>query len=739
MFPRHAAAPAVRGRRRSRIIAVACGLTTLLAGRPLTAHAAPQAGRPPTFNHDIAPVLFEHCATCHHAGGPGPFALVTYEEARARARQLLAAVTSRTMPPWKAAGPPLEFERDRRLSDAQIALVREWVEAGAPRGNPTDLPQMPSWPDGWQLGPPDMVVKLERPYPLAAGGPDRLRNFVVPVPIPRTRFVRAWEFRTSGSGAVHHATLMIDRGTGARRLDADDPESGYEGLIPFTAQSPEGYFLGWTPGQRAQQSSPGMAWRIDPGNDLILMLHLRPTHRPESVDASVALYFSDRPPVRAPVMIRLNRQDLDIPAGAKSYVAEDSYTLPVDVELHAIQPHAHFLARTVVGTAVLPDGTTRDLLRIPAWDFHWQDVYHYRRPMPLPAGTRLSMTFTYDNSDANRANPSFPPARVIWGQRATDEMGDLWLQVVPSREADHARLVADLRRKVLPQNIDGYQKMLEAEPANPSLHDDLALLGMEAGNVTLAIAEFREAARLRPGDAPRRYNVGNVLLSAGKADEALAEFLAALRLDANHGLAHQGLGLALAAAGRIDEGSAELEVAARLLPGSSEVRYNLGVLLQQRGRLDAALEAFERAASIDAAHADARYAAALIREARGEYARAVALLEQALTVRSLWSQAQSELAWILATAPAAAIRRPDEAIRLARAAVDRDAGNARAMDVLGAALASAGRYGEAADQARAALARLPAGAEPQRREAIAARLSLYERQQPFRMDLAPIP
>jgi hypothetical protein len=250
------------------------------------------------------------------------------------------------MPPWKPEAAPMEFEGDRRLSDSQLLLFKRWLDGGAERGRPDDLPPAPSWPDDWQLGPPDLIVHLGAPYQLAPGGPDRLRNFVVPLPISATQYVRAWEFRTTNTRVVHHATLVVDSGGRARKIDADDPDSGYEGLIPFTAQSPEGIF---SAGRRASERTnhdrplPGAS---TPGNDLILMLHMRPTGTREVVDASVALYFSDRPPSRVPVMIRLNRQDLDIQLAQRSTLPLTA-TLPVDVELYGIQPHAHNLARRI--------------------------------------------------------------------------------------------------------------------------------------------------------------------------------------------------------------------------------------------------------------------------------------------------------------------------------------------------------------------------------------------------------
>lgn len=689
-----------------------------------------QAAPDPTFSRDLAPLLYTHCVTCHRAGGSAPFSLLTWDEVRPRARQVVNAVVQRQMPPWKADGDVGQFVGDRRLPDGDVDTFRRWLAAGAPRGNPGDLPAPPPEAGDWELGPPDLVVRLERPYDLPAGGEDRLRNFVVRVPIPGMRYVRAWEFKTTAASVVHHATLMVDRGDGARRLDAETPESGYEGLIPFSAQSPDGYFLGWTPGQRAQVFDADMAWGIQPGNDLIVMLHMKPGTQAARVDASVALYFSDRPPSREPVMIRLNRQDLDIRAGDPSYAVTDTFVLPVDVDLYAVQPHAHNLATRVRVEAEAATGDRRSLLSISAWDFHWQDVYRYTAPIRLPARTRLSMSFAFDNSANNRANPSSPPVRVIWGQRSRDEMADVWLQVVPRRPEDRERLVTDLRRQLVPRHIDGYLKMLEVEPLNTALHDDLALLAIEAGDTALAAEHFGAVLRLKPASASAHYNVGNVLLMTGRASEALVQFRQTLGLDPAHGLAHQGLGLALSRLGRMDEAVAELERAARLLPDAVDVAYNLGVVNQQRGHHDDALAAYERVMHLAPAHAEARYGAALIHEARGEYRSAMQLFRESDQLKASLD-AKTALAWLLATAPSPDVRDGSLAVVYGEGAIALAPRNPRVLDALAAALASTGRFDAAVQRAREALDALGSSPDPAFAAAVSARLRLYQSQQPF--------
>ena len=191
--------------------------------------------------------------------------------------------------------------------------------------------------------------------------------------------------------------------------------------------------------------------------------------------------------------------------------------------------------------------------------------------------------------------------------------------------------------------------------------------------------------------------------------------------------------------GRVDDGASSLEEAVRLLPASSDARYNLGVLRQQQGRFDAALVAYETAAAIEPMQADARYAAALIREAQGEFVVAVSLLRQALSARPAWPRAQAELAWLLAASPDASLRRPPEALRLALEATAANPRDVRATDVLAAAQASAGAYGDAVSSAEHALRLLSASAPSELRSALAARLELYRARRAFVIPVSPAP
>ena len=382
-----------------------------------------------------------------------PFSVLDYGAVRRYARAISSAVQRRAMPPWLPEPGHGEFAGERRLGNDSIALIAKWVESGAPEGNPADAPKPPTFSGGWQLGTPDLVLTLPEAYVLqpfdsAQGRPgtrDVFRNFVIPVPITTTRYVRAVEFRADRPQVLHHADVAIDLGRVSRALDRAEPGPGFAAMDGAQVYN----VYGWSPGKVPVMELSDNAWTLDPGADLILLLHMIAGAKSETVQPAIGLFFSDTPPTRTPISVKLEAHGIAIPAGEPNYVVEDSYVLPVDVEAVSIYPHAHYLGKEMRGTATLPDGSRKDLLWIRQWDFRWQDRYRYRSPVFLPRGTRLSMRFTYDNSAANPNNRHDPPQRVRSGPRSTDEMGQLWIEVVPRRAEDAAVLNADFVRRSL--------------------------------------------------------------------------------------------------------------------------------------------------------------------------------------------------------------------------------------------------------------------------------------------------
>jgi hypothetical protein len=566
----------------SRLSAVVAGLV-VVAGR-LGSEASSTATQDVrvTFAEHVAPIVRSACAPCHRPNGVAPFSLMTYQEVRGRAAQVVRQTRLGLMPPWKPEPGHGEFLDERRLSDAQIRTLEQWVTDGTPAGDLASLSPESQAASEWMFGEPDLILE-PAPYRLEPRETDVYRNFVLPITIDGVRYVKAWQFLPGASHALHHATMQFDTTGASGRLDAQDREPGYEGLIPHTVQNPEGYFLSWTPGQLAFVAPAGMSWPVRPGTDLVMMLHLQPGRTTETIRPRLGLYLEDVPPSRVPTMIRLTRQDLDIPAGASDHRVEDSFTIDVDVDVYAVQPHAHHLAREVRADALRPDGTRVPLLYIRAWDFRWQDIFRYREPVFLPAGTTLRMEYVYDNSPSNRQNPSDPPQRVQYGQRTTDEMAEVWFQVVVRNAEERPSLVRAMERKIRREEIIGREKMLEVNPTSASLHDDAALLYVAAGALDQAARHFAAVVELAPQSPAAHYNYGNILIGLRDVAGAADHFAKALALKPDYALAHSGLGKVRRAEGRIRDAVGHLREAARLDPGNAEISAELAALERELG------------------------------------------------------------------------------------------------------------------------------------------------------------
>lgn len=518
-----------------------------------------------TFAHDVAPIIWTHCAPCHRPGEPGPFSLLTYKDVAKRAKQIATVTRTRYMPPWKPiAGFAPAYANDRSLSAADLDTLQRWIAAGAPEG--TDTPPLPTFPDGWRLGKPDLVVPMPAPYTLAADGRDVYRNFVFPTQLPASHWIAAWELRTNGA-AIHHAIVNLDRRGWARHRDAEDAEPGYPGMDPGDIQAPDGFYLVWTPGKAPSPPVAGSAWRLDPGTDLVVQLHMQPSGRTQVVQPTLGLYFTDQPPTRARITVKIGDPPIDIPAGKRDYTVTDTYALPVDTDLLGLFPHAHYLARKMRVWAIEPDGKQVGLLAIDDWDFAWQEEYTFATPLRLPRGTVVHMEFTYDNSDHNERNPNQPPQRVTLGERSVDEMGNVTLELSP---LDAGGMEALRESK--------YRRLLARSPNDARAHFNLANTLSREHQLDAAIAEYRTAAALDPKLAPAQFNLGNLLQQTGKLPEAIAAFEAAIVAQPAFPEAELNLGNALAQRGDTAGARAHINKALALRPGYPEAQVALSQL-----------------------------------------------------------------------------------------------------------------------------------------------------------------
>ncbi len=423
-------------------------LFLLLMGLPATA-------APPVYTRDIAPILYKHCASCHRPGEFAPFSVLSYRDVSQHARSISRAVSTRRMPPWLPEHGYADFADERRLTASEIATIGAWTKAGAPEGDPKWLPPTPSPP---AEDKPDAVFTMPKPYTIAAHSDDDYRCFVIPLRLEKSVFVRAVEFEPSNRKVVHHALLFADS-SGTARKNADASGSyqcfGTPGFLPSAS------FGGWTPGSGPVRMPDGAAVRVRAGSDLVVQMHFHSRAVDEREQSSVALWFTDQAPTRAVVDVGLVSRNIDIPAGDPDYVVRDHFTIPVDVHAIGIIPHAHYVCREMKGWATLPNGRKQWLIWIRNWDFNWQQQYRYAKPVALPAGTRVEMEFTYDNSGANPHNPNVPPKRVMWGPASTDEMAGLHIQVIPDRMEELHELGQALWGKIMRMVGGGFYRRPE--------------------------------------------------------------------------------------------------------------------------------------------------------------------------------------------------------------------------------------------------------------------------------------
>ncbi len=565
---------------------------------------------------EVAPVVYRRCSPCHRPGESGPFSLLSYEDVARRRRQILRVINAGVMPPWKPVAGFAHYRNDRSLTAAERDILKRWVDAGGPRGDPSEVPAPPRWPTGWRLGTPDLVLTMPEEFEFHADGLDVYRNFVIPSGIHGARYVAAWEFRP-GSRAVHHAIVNLDRRGWARRREAEDPLPGYAGMEGGNLQSPDGFYLVWAPGNSPTPPDPSMGWRIDERTDLVLQLHLHPTGRVERVRSTIGLYFASAPPTRPRVTFRIGDKPIDIAPGT-TWTMRDDATLPVDVSALGLFPHAHYLARRMRVWATLPDGRVEWLLRIDDWDPAWQDAYVFAQPLALPRGTALSMEYFFDNTEANERNPNTPPRRVTTGEGSFDEMGNVTFDLMPRDPHDLDALQETKYRRLLGSNafaeynlanvlmrlhrndeaIAHYRGATARMPDLDAAWYNLGIALSARNDLAGAIEAYRTALRIRPDQAPAGVNLGNALLTLNRVPEAVDALRAAVRVDPRLAVAHNALGAALARAGDFAGAVTEFRAAQAIEPDNPASFNELGNALRAQGNTAEARVAYQRALAI---------------------------------------------------------------------------------------------------------------------------------------------
>lgn len=377
----------------------------------------------PTFSKDVAPILFKNCVSCHRPGDIAPMSLLTYDEARPWARSIREKVSLGEMPPWHAKSAHGVFANDRRLSDADKETLLRWASNGAPKGDPADLPAAPKFTEGWEIGKPDSVITMSKPYHVVADGTIAYQYFSMPTNFTEDKWVQAIEVRPGVRRVVHHILVFCrEPGTPTPHQSAFsqvDPKfpggdralSGTRGtLIATTA-----------PGTNAMVFEPGTAMLIKAGSTLTLQVHYTANGQPADDQSSVGLIFAKEPPKTEIYNSAFVNPMFTLPAGVADKEVDATIEFSQDSHIYALFPHTHLRGKSWEYRMVYPDGHSEVVLSVPKYDFNWQTYYIFSKPLAAPKGARLEAVAHYDNSVNNKFNPD-PTKDVRWGEQTWQEM-----------------------------------------------------------------------------------------------------------------------------------------------------------------------------------------------------------------------------------------------------------------------------------------------------------------------------
>jgi peroxiredoxin len=401
------------------------------------------AGASVTFHKDVLPVLQKHCQGCHRAGQVGPFELTSYKSTSKWAEVCLEEVKVKRMPPWKPAENPL-LAGERTLPVEAVQLLEKWIARGMPEGDPKDAPPAPKFNENWTLGEPDLVLEPPSEMTIAASGPDRFQVQVFPTNLSEDKYIVALEVRPGNPRVVHHTVNFIDTTGAGRKLQAaaeakrtaDEPDRGpgYPVKMGFGfLPNPSNMLGGWAPGMLPKMLPEGVGQKLPKGADICIQFHYHRTGKEETDRTRVGLYFAKKPVTEPFYLLPPAGVFLKIPAGAKNYKVDTSWRLNDDITVHRMVPHMHLIGKDIELLMTPPNGKEMSLIRIPEWDYNWQEQYELKEPLKISKGTTLRVRGTYDNSADNPLNPNSPPRPVFPGEQTTSEMCFVFLGISSPR------------------------------------------------------------------------------------------------------------------------------------------------------------------------------------------------------------------------------------------------------------------------------------------------------------------
>lgn len=416
------------------------GIATWLAAGPSEKASAP------TYSRDVAPILNARCVSCHRPGEIGPMPLTSFQQVRPYAKAIREAVVEGKMPPWHADPTIGRFSNDRRLSDDQIRTLLQWVNSGAPEGDPNDVPPPARFTEGWNIGKPDVEIPIPKPFEVPAEGVVDYQYMTTPTHFTEDQWIVAAEVRPGDRSVVHHVIAFVLPPEGQPALGAGEERRRYGVSCPEARPAPEAaqryrerlkqgleprdfgfQLVGWAPGLLGFVLPPGSAKRIPAGSRIMFQLHYTPSGKAAvDRDTRIGLTFAREPITRRAITIGIMNQQLLLPPGEPNYEATSCYTFSRDVTLLEFMPHMHLRGKDFTYRVTFPDGRTETILHVPRYDFSWQTTYRLAEPLKLPKGSRIDCLAHFDNSARNKYNPD-PTQEVRWGDQTWEEMLIGWV------------------------------------------------------------------------------------------------------------------------------------------------------------------------------------------------------------------------------------------------------------------------------------------------------------------------
>lgn len=444
---------------------------TLATGCLIGRVRAAKSDSPVTYSNQIARILQKNCVECHRTGEIGPFSLTDYQEAAGWADTIVEVTQSRQMPPWHASPEYGHFSNERRLSDEDLNLLKQWADAGVPEGNPADLPAAKTYTEGWQLPrKPDHIVWMsDKPFQVKQEGTVKYQYFSVDAGLTEDKWLAGAEVIPGNRAVVHHVIVFA---TTDGKVQDEDRQM-------VTA---------YVPGLRVAPYPQGMAKKLTAGSKFIFQLHYTPNGTATEDRTQIGLIFADPAEITHEVRTASagNRRFRIEPQLDNQAFESRVITAPIDLKLLSLSPHMHLRGKSFRYELTLPDGTQEILLDVPHYDFNWQTAYKFPEPRTIPQGAKLQAYASFDNSPNNLANPD-PSKTVTWGEQSWDEMLLGYFDIAVPRDSDDTArkvvaAVGELREplavakrifETLDKNKDGTIGKDEVGPAQKLIFDKI--------------------------------------------------------------------------------------------------------------------------------------------------------------------------------------------------------------------------------------------------------------------------